>query len=272
MTVGELCDEYSARENGKKLTKISSDRSRIKLHIKPKLGKLKVASVTSDHVEDFMRSMPVGSQSRTVGLLGAIFSYAVKKKLCASNPVQGVEKPAQVKRTRRLSEIEYAQFGSALKDAANRTVADIFLMLAITGWRSGEVKNLRWDELDLPRQIANLSDTKTGPSTRPMSMEAIKIIEAKPKNGPYVFGYNGKAFGNINKHWLKLELDRTITQHTLRHSYASLAGDMGLADHTIARLLGHRQSSITSRYIHMEKSVIEASDLVANETIRFMRL
>ena len=46
MTVAQLCDEYCARENGKKPATIKSDNSRIKLHIKPKLGKLRVASVT----------------------------------------------------------------------------------------------------------------------------------------------------------------------------------------------------------------------------------
>jgi hypothetical protein len=37
MTVAQLCDEYSARDNGKKAATITSDKSRIKLHIKPKL-------------------------------------------------------------------------------------------------------------------------------------------------------------------------------------------------------------------------------------------
>jgi site-specific recombinase XerD len=66
-------------------------------------------------------------------------------------------------------------------------------------------------------------------------------------------------------------MDKEITPHSIRHSYASLSADMGFADHTIARLLGHRQSSITSKYIHIEKSVIEASDLVANATLRLMQ-
>jgi hypothetical protein len=43
MTVAELCDQYSARDNGKKLGKIRSDNSRIKKHIKPKLGKMRIA-------------------------------------------------------------------------------------------------------------------------------------------------------------------------------------------------------------------------------------
>jgi hypothetical protein len=48
ISVAELCDEYSARDNGKKQGTIRSDNSRIKLHIKPKSGKFRVASITSE--------------------------------------------------------------------------------------------------------------------------------------------------------------------------------------------------------------------------------
>jgi hypothetical protein len=65
-TVADLCDLYTVdmdagRINGKKSSTIKSDKSRIKLHIKPKLGKLKVATVTSEAVEDFMNSLSVGT-------------------------------------------------------------------------------------------------------------------------------------------------------------------------------------------------------------------
>jgi hypothetical protein len=119
-TVSEICDEYSARENGKKASMIRGDNSRIKLHIRPQLGKLKVTAVTTDHVEDFMRGLSRGSAARTVGLLGSIFSWAVKRKLVTVNPVRGVEKPKDVKRNRRLSEIEYVQFGSAVNAGGSK--------------------------------------------------------------------------------------------------------------------------------------------------------
>jgi integrase len=270
-TVSELCDEYQQRDNGKKPSTMRSDTSRIKIHIKPKLGKLKVAAVTSDHVEDFMRSMPIGSQGRTVGLLGAIFSYAVKCKLIMVNPCVGVEKPTKARRNRRLSDAEYAQLGAALTGGI---ISDIFLLLAVTGWRTSEAKNLRWEECDLERCIATLGDTKTGVSVRPLSNAAIEIIKRQKQNGaPFVFDYaNGKPIEQPRNHWIKLSMSEDVTPHVLRHSFASLAADIGLPDHTIARMLGHSQLSITSRYIHMEKSVIEASNMVAQETLKLMRL
>jgi integrase len=272
-TVADLCDEYCASDNGKKPATIKADNSRIKQHIKPKLGKLKVTLVTSDHVEDFMRNLSAGSKTRTVGLLGAIFSYGIKRKIITVNPCAGVKKPPDVKKTRRLSDAEYQQLQKAIYRVSNSIVANIFTMIAITGWRSSEVRLLKFSECDLERQVATLGDTKSGISVRPLSVEAVKIIEAQPKRGPYVFEYeHARPVNNLRPYWLNLNMSKDVTPHSLRHSYASLAGDMGMPDHTIARLLGHKQSSITSRYIHMEKSVIEASDLVAQETLRLMRI
>jgi integrase len=197
----------------------------------------------------------------------------VKKGLREANPVHGVDKPTDAKRMRRLSDAEYVQLGSALDGGLPiaRIPASVIKLLALTGWRTSEAKDLRWSELDLPRQIANLGDTKSGMSVRPLSKIAVKIIEAQPTKDEFVFSYeHGRPISNLRPHWLNLEMPKDVTPHSLRHSFASLAGDIGLADSTIARLLGHAQSSITSRYIHMEKSVIEASDLVASETLRLM--
>jgi integrase len=88
----------------------------------------------------------------------------------------------------------------------------------------------------------------------------------------FVFPYvRGKPIYNITPHWYRLNMPPDVTPHTLRHSLASLAGDLGLADSTISGLLGHARNSITSRYIHHDKSLIAAADLVAAETLRLTR-
>jgi integrase len=163
------------------------------------LGKPRVASITSDQVEDFMRSMSRGSASRTLGLLGAIFSCGVKRKLMTVNPVRGVEKPKETKRNRRLPEAEYQHLGAALKGGV---ISDIFLFLAVTGFRSGEARNLRWSELDLERSIVTLGDTKTGVSVRPLSNIAIEIIQRQSRTNEYVFDYgHGRPLNGLRTYW-----------------------------------------------------------------------
>jgi site-specific recombinase XerD len=41
-----------------------------------------------------------------------------------------------------------------------------------------------------------------------------------------------------------------ITPHVLRHSFASVANDLGFTESTIAALIGHALDSVTSKYIH----------------------
>ena len=274
--MAEFLDEYVAdmeahRITGKKASTIKTDKSRIAMHIKPKLGKLKVASVTQEDLETFMHSLSDGSQGRILGLTSGIFSYAIKRKLRSDNPCRGIKMPKDRKRNRRLSHAEYVQLGASLNGGM---ISDIFLFLAVTGFRSGEAKNLRWEECDLERNIVTLTDTKTGVSVRPLSNIAIEIIRRQKQSGaPYVFAYrHDHPVTNLTPYWYKLGMPKGVSPHVLRHSLASLSGDLGFPDHTISRILGHTQRSMTSRYIHMEKSVIEASNLVAAETLRLMQI
>jgi integrase len=277
-TMDNLCDEYvsdmqSGKVNGKKTSTIKTDISRIETHIKPALGKRKVASVTQEDVEQFMHSLNPGSARRVTGLLGAIFSYSIKRKMRETNPVHGLDKPADVKRMRRLAESEYAQLWSAFEHERN-VATDVFLLLAVTGFRSGEAKNLQWKEVDLERQTVVLGDTKTGVSIRPLSGAAIEIIKRQKQSGaPYVFSHHhNKPINNLRPWWIKLGMSKDVSPHVLRHSFASLGSDMGLSDNTIATLLGHKVQSITSRYLHgSDKALIEAANLVASETLRLMR-
>jgi integrase len=199
-TVAELCAEYEAdmdahRINGKKASTILTDKSRIKRYIAPHLGKLKVLSVTQAQIEEFMHKLSPGSAKRIIGLTGAIFSYAIKKKLRADNPVRGIETPKDNKRLRRLAVAEYAQLWKVLTDGTN-VAADVFMLLAPTGWRSGEAKLLKHSELDLDRRVATLGDTKSGQSVRPLSGAAIEIIKRQVRTeSEYVFPEVGPVFG-----------------------------------------------------------------------------
>jgi integrase len=59
--------------------------------------------------------------------------------------------------------------------------------------------------------------------------------------------------------------------HVLRHSFASLAGDLEYSEPTIAALVGHKGRTSTSRYMHAADAVLlAAADAVANRTAALM--
>lgn len=60
------------------------------------------------------------------------------------------------------------------------------------------------------------------------------------------------------------DLPEDITPHVLRHSFASVAAELGYSDAAIAGLLGHQGGTITRRYIHTADAVqLQAADAVA---------
>ncbi|MGB9647318.1 MAG: hypothetical protein WCB44_19665 [Stellaceae bacterium] len=46
-----------------------------------------------------------------------------------------------------------------------------------------------------------------------------------------------------------------VTPRTLRHTFASGAGDLGFSELTIAALLGHVSRGVTQRYVHIDEAV-----------------
>jgi integrase len=313
VTLNELCDLYLAdaragrlltrRGAAKKPSTLATDAGRVERHIKPLLGRLAVASVARPDIENFLHAVAEGktrakiksgkkrglarvrggkgTASRTVGLLGAIFAYALRHRMCSHNPVHGVTRYADGRRERRLSDAEYMALGQALQKAEQKLIWPPAIaasrFLALTGWRSGEALNLKWSEVDLGRRTATLGETKTGRSVRPLSNSACEVLKALNRTGDLVFAAtrgDGKMTG-FPKLWAKIaklrSLPSDITPHTLRHSFASLAGDLGFSESTIAALVGHQGRSVTSRYVHSADAVLlTAADAVSQRTVELM--
>ncbi|HEY3911069.1 MAG TPA: tyrosine-type recombinase/integrase [Stellaceae bacterium] len=312
-TVGELCDAYltdaeagrllTRRRTAKKQSTLATDRGRVERHIKPLLGKLPVRAITRDDVKRFMHAVAEGetaatvktklrglarvsggkgTATRTVGLLGAIFAYAVDQGVRSNNPVQGVMRFADGRRTRRLSNDEYASLGAALRQATAESIWPPAIaaaqFLALTGWRRGEALSLQWPDVDLIRRTATLADTKTGHSMRPLSQAACDVLRTMPQiAGALVFPATRGAgeMAGFASFWDRImglgELPRDITPHVLRHSFASLASDLGYSELTIGALVGHKGQTITSRYVHSADAVLlAAADAVADRTAALM--
>jgi integrase len=281
---------------------LDGDRGRIERHIKPLLGALKVAAVTSADVERFRDAVSEGTTAariktgkhglarvtggrgtatRAMGMLGALFSFAVRRSLRPDNPVRGVARHAYEQRQRRINSSEYAALGEALRtmpETAWPVGVAATRFLALTGWRRGEMLGLKWSEIDLVTRTARLPDTKTGASLRPLSRAACDLLRPFPRVGALVFPASigaEKPMLGFNKIWVRVAeraaLDADVTPHVLRHSFASIAADLGLSELTIAALIGHKKASVTSKYAHHADAVLlQAADAVSDRIAELM--
>ena len=310
-TVADLCAQYLAdAEAGRLLVRggkpkkpltLASDKGRIEGHIVPLLGRLPVAAVTRQDVEAFMHAVATGETrrdprkvkprgvsklrggrgvaTRSVGLLGAIFAYAVEHGMRTENPAHRIRKFAENKRERRLSDDEYAALGAAFRKAEAEGVwppaIACLQFLALTGWRSGEAVAVRWADVDMVRRVAVLADSKTGRSVRPLSSAALDALRRLPRLAEAGLVFPATKGSGIMLGFKKFArrilaaggLPADVTPHVLRHSFVSLAADLGLSEPTIAALVGHKGHSITSRYTHFaDAPLLAAADSVATET------
>jgi integrase len=281
----------------KKASTLYVDRGRIARHIVPLLGSKRVRDVGQADINRFIRDVASGktatvektakkrgkaiveggkgTAARTAGLLGGILSFAVSEGVIASNAAYGVKRPADNYRDRRLTADEYSQLGTALSDAeqeaeTGQAVAGVWLF-ALTGCRSGEITGLKWPEVDEKGGCFRLDDSKEGASVRPVGRPAFEVLAkiVRKKGCPYVLpsvrGSGG--FGGMPGAWKRIAKRAKlvgVTAHTLRHSFASVAGDLGFTESTIAAMLGHAAGSVTSRYVHhLDTVLVAAADKVA---------
>lgn len=285
------------RGRPKKASTISTDVGRIHRHIMPLLGGRRVRDLSKADITQAMKDIMagktqanvktgkprgraivrggVGTATRTIGLLGGILSYAVDLGIIEQNPEHGVRKPKDNVNSRRLSEAEYRTLGAILRkvtaDGQYAMAAQMIRIIALTGCRRSEIINLRWDEVDIEGSCLRLADSKEGASVRPVGLPVLEHFRDRPEDGAEGYVFPGWAedttFGNFPNHWSKIFTDTEladITPHVLRHSFASIANDLGFTEATIAALVGHSRGTVTSRYIHtVDTALVMAADNIA---------
>lgn len=298
LTITQLCELYLKEGTAnKKASTLAIDKGRIERHIVPLLGKRLVSEIDSRDIRRFMQDVAKGktkadiktkfrgraiveggkgTATRTVGLLGGIFSFAIEEKMRTDNPVRGVKRFADKKGERFLSGSELASLGEAIRQVeaqgANQFAIAIIRLLTFTGARKSEITKLKWQEVDFERSCLRLQDSKSGAKVVPLGPAALTILSefTMASGSPFVFPAEagGFAFQGTEKVWAKIKIAAGFTDlriHDLRHSFASVGILAGNNLTIIGKLLGHADVKTTARYAHLaDDPVKQAANRISN--------
>ena len=296
ITLSELCDLYVADARGRiKPSTLAMDCSRIECHVKPLIGRRTVGALTRRDIERLQSDVAAGKTAkprkekgrggkgsggrgvaaRTVGMLRTILEFAKRHGMIVDNPARGVRRFPDNKRRRFLSLDELTALGAAMSrataDAENRTGVAAIRALLLTGCRRSEILALPWAWFDMKARCIRFEDTKSGPQLRPIGAAAIKQLAAQSRHedNPWVFpADHGKGhFVGLPRVLARLCARagvKDVSVHTLRHSFAAMAAELGFSELTIAGLLGHSVPGVTARYAHLpDSALVAAADRVS---------
>jgi integrase len=310
MSVSDVCDWYlEEAEAGRilgrnrrpiKVSTLKMDRSRIETHIKPLLGARLVTGLTLRDIEAMQADIAAGKSaagrkarrggkstggsgvaSRTVGTLRGLLGHAARLKVVGKNPAEGVRQLAVERRQRRLSDDELRHLGNIMRTLAaegeHPTGLAAIRMMLLSGFRRMEVLGLERNWVSPRDHCVRFPDTKSGAQVRVLGEAAITCIETTPgrEGSPFVFPADwgdGHFIGVVrvlDRVCRKANL-KEVTPHVLRHTFASVAGDIGFSELTIAGLLGHSARGVTQGYIHLDTALIVAADRVSAEIAKLL--
>jgi integrase len=298
-TVTEICDWYlkeakagrilGRRGRAIKTSTLAMDESRISQHVKPLLGAKIVRGLSIRDLEDFQAEVAAGRTAkkrtgrggatsggnavagRTLGMLRTLFEHAVRSGLIPANPARGVRVLAGKRRLTRLSLEQLAKLGKAMRGVTDENVTGLAAIrfIALTGFRRHEALGIKAAWVLEAGGIV-FPDTKSGAQVRPIGIAAMKVLEEQRKragSSPWLFPADrGKGhFIGVRKVLNRVAKTAgfTCTPHLLRHTFSSVAGDLGYSELTIAGLLGHSAKGVTQSYVHMDQSLVAAADQIS---------
>lgn len=142
---------------------------------------------------------------------------------------------------------------------------DMTQVAFLTGWRLGELRHLRWTDLDFGRKVVTL----TGERTKNGSLRSMRVPEAiwaliirQPREGEYVFNLDGRQIGDFSRTWqracARAGLEGRLF-HDLRRSAVRNMLRAGAPEWATRKVTGHKTRHVMDRYnITGEEEAYEA--------------
>ena len=217
----------------------------------------------------------IAQSNRVLTMLRAMFNFAIKTlDYDGGNPTASIEKfPEKARiRRRRLRASDMPAFLAAL-GTVTPLMRDFFLCCLLIGARAGNIKTMRWVDLDLDGGIWTIPATKGGSSMEVvLPTPVVTLLETRLKAArqavedlrteqhdrgqhlsPYVFATSSRTGHLIEykKAWEQVCATAGLTDlrvHDLRRTLSSFAQESGAGISVVAAQLGHSDAETTLRH------------------------
>ncbi len=215
----------------------------------------KDAKAWSKHFGSKFEHRPLAQNSKRIYFdkLRACLRQATKDRIIQHNPADQIDTFKPEEATRMYLTIDEVR-QLAATECTNPTVKAAFLFSCLTGLRWSDIQKLTWGEVheqgDFTRLIFRQKKTKEQ-EYLDISPQAATIIGQRKKPDDKVFDYlpsPNTANRTIQRWAIRAGINKVITFHCARHSFAVMMLDIGVDIYTVSKLLGHRILSTTQIY------------------------
>lgn len=202
-----------------------------------------------------IKDHPLSRNSKTSYFrkLKACLNQAYEERIIAHNPMRGIEgiKPEEGKRMYLTIE-EVKKLAQTECEYPN--IKRAFLFSCLTGLRRSDIINLTWGEIqqqgEYVRIIFKQKKTK-GQEYLDISPQAAELLgeRGRPNDHPFTDIHSPSCTNEAIKRWvLRAGIQKEITFHCGRHTFAVMMLDLGTDIYTVSKLLGHRYLTTTQIY------------------------
>ena len=225
---------------------------------------LKPEHITKDMVEaftEYLQTRSVGEGAKSVyKRFKKVVKYAVEHDVMLKNPCNGIviKIDEQLLRKDVLSPEEMKRLIETHYTGENPIIRRAFIFCLYCGLRYCDVKDLTFANVDVSNKLLKFEQNKTkGHSAAsgvviPLNDGILKLIGTPETDNRDELIFKLPTYASCSKavkHWVKhAEINKHITWHCARHSFAVNILNNGANIKTVASLLGHSDLKNTEKY------------------------
>lgn len=239
---------------------------------------LKPGQLNGEMVRRFVDYLKENSEGEGASTAYARFKkvvkYAQEKGLLKSNPCAGISCQRNEVLTKDvLSSEEIAKLIATHCPGENPDIRRAFILSLYTGIRFCDVKDLTFSDIDYTNEILSFEQSKTSGHSKasrvymPLRSDLLQII-GKPED--WGKGKNDRIFDlpshtmclKALRHWTaRAGIEKHITWHCARHSFATQILTNGANVKVVASLLGHSGLRYVEKYVRaLDDAKVKAVD------------